>query len=98
MSESLEDIAKEIPNGIDNTTDFVNITGGVMSNINYKLAIYMFVFGLFLFSDVFVDGFLSYVPNTIDGEYTTNKGTTVQLLLFVLLLVIFDLLIQYEFV
>jgi len=91
MSESIESITPK-------KTDFVNITGNIFCNINYKLSIFMFLFGILLFSDLFIETFLIKIPGAVDGENTTTKGTIIQLLVFCLVLIILDLLIKYKWI
>jgi len=83
---------------LDNKTDFVDIISNIIGNVNYKLVFCMLMVGLFIFSNIFIDGILTNISNSVDGEYTTNKGTTIQLMLYVILLVVFDLLIKYEII
>ena len=81
----------------DMQTDFVQIGGNIFSNINYKLAFFMFFIGMILFSDVFIEGVLSKMStDCVDGECPTTKGTIVQLLIFVLIMIVLDLLIKVK--
>lgn len=87
MSEKISD---------DNTTDFVKLTGGLLANINYKVAAIMMAVGLLIFSDIFVGGFMSGVEGaTFEGD-VTSKGTVLQLLIFVMVYIIADVLVKYE--
>ena len=93
MSESIIDKYS------DNTkSDFVNVTGNIIQDINYKLVLFMFIFGMFIFSDIFIDGFLSKFNNTVQGECTTNKGSIIQLTIYCTLLLILDLVIKWKFI
>lgn len=83
----------------DKHTDFVQISGNIFSNINYKLAFFMFFIGMIIFSDVFIDGVLSHMGSDLaDGECPTTKGTIIQLLLYTVILIVMDLLIKAEWV
>lgn len=91
MSELIDNIP-------DNTsdTDFVKVSGSLIGDINYKLAFFMFIIGVFIFSDLFIEGFLSKFDNTVADEYPTTKGTMVQLLILCIFLIILELLIKWR--
>jgi hypothetical protein len=80
----------------DKKSDFMKISGNVFSDINYKLALFTFLFGMIIFSNMFIDGFLNTVDDAVDGDSPTNKGTFIQLLIFCLILIVLDLLIKYK--
>jgi hypothetical protein len=77
-------------------TDLMKMTGNLLTNINYKVAFLLFIVGIIIFSDVFVDGVLSKFSNTVDGGYATTKGTILQLVFFVLAYILLDLITKYE--
>ena len=72
--------------------DFPSIGIDLIKKINFKIAIFLFFIGLFIFSDVFIENFLP--NNTIDGYSADSKGTMIQLLVLVLLYIAIDLLVQ----
>lgn len=75
-------------------SDFVKIGSDVATSLNIKIAFFLFIIGMVIFSDVFIDGVLSKMPDTVQGEITTTKGTMLQLLIFVLLYIVVDLVVQ----
>lgn len=77
-------------------TDLVAVSGNLVSNINYKLALFMFALGMFLFSDLFINGILSKISSSVEGECPTTKGTIIQLTIFCLLMLVLDILIKYQ--
>lgn len=81
----------------DKKTDLMKVSGGVISNINYKVGFLMFFIGMLLFSDIFIDNVLpSYMQ---DGTGCPNtSGTITQLTVFVLIYLVLDLLVKYEFI
>lgn len=79
-------------------SDFMKIGGNIFSNIPYKLTFFMFLVGMLIFSDLFIDGFLHGIPGAVDGECASSKGTIIQLLLFCLALIMLDLMIKYEWI
>jgi hypothetical protein len=72
--------------------DFPSIGVELIKKINFKIAIFLFFIGLFIFSDVFIENFLP--KNTIDGYCADSKGTMIQLLILVFLYLVVDLLAQ----
>ena len=90
MSESI------IDNDIDDKSDLIQTSSNLLSNINYKLFVFMYLFGMLIFSDIFIENFLSRFNDTIDGENTTTKGTMIQLLMFCIAMIVLDLLIKYK--
>ena len=77
-------------------SDFVSVSGNIISSINYKLGFFMFLIGMFLFSDMFIDNILGGIDDSVDGETPTTKGTIIQLLIFVLFMLVFDVMIKWE--
>ncbi len=78
-------------------TDLMNVAGGVLSNINYKIAFLLFAVSLFLFSDVFIDFAIRPIGGTVESECTTTKGTLIQLIFMVIAYIVIDLAVKYEF-
>lgn len=76
-------------------TDLMKISGGVLSNINYKVGFLLFFIGMLIFSDIFIDNVL---PATMhDGAGCPNTvGTVTQLTMLVLIYIVLDLLVKYE--
>lgn len=76
-------------------TDLMNLSGGVISNINYKVGFLLFFIGMLLFSDIFIENAL---PATMhDGAGCPNtSGTVTQLTVFVLIYLVLDLLVKYD--
>jgi hypothetical protein len=98
MSESIstEDCGEDTT--CEKKSDFMKIGGNIFSNINYKQTIFMFLMGMVIFSDLFIDGVLTGMSGAVDGECPTTKGTIVQLTVFCLLLIVVDLMIKYSWI
>ena len=77
-----------------NKSDFLEALSNMTSNINFKMGIFLFLIGMCIFSDLFINGFLSNFEGTISGECTTTKGTIIQLTIFILLYLVLDLLMK----
>jgi hypothetical protein len=91
MSEPIENVPDE--NG---PTDLVEISRTLICNIPFKLAFFMFVVGLLIFSNVFVENVLGEFSEAVDDDVPTSWGTTIQLLFYTMFLILFDVLIKYE--
>jgi hypothetical protein len=79
-------------------TDFVKLGGNFLTSINYKIAFFLFLIGMVIFSDIFIDGVLSKFDGSVSGECTTTKGTMIQLLLLCLGYIIIDLLVRLNWI
>jgi hypothetical protein len=95
-SDSDSDVEETPKSKKNKKTDFMRMTGNLISNINYKVAFLLFMIGMIVFSDIFIDGFLSHINDTVSGECPTTKGTMLQLLFMVLAYIILDLVVQYD--
>jgi hypothetical protein len=78
--------------------DFPSMTTDLVRRVNWKVALLLFVIGVLIFSDVFIDLFLVSMKDTVEGDCPTSKGTVIQLTCLVLSYVIIDLLVQGEFI
>lgn len=78
--------------------DLGNMTTDFFGKINFKIAIFLFIFGIFIFSDMFIEHVLSKIKDASSGGEGTTKGTLIQLLILVLFYLIVDLLVQAEII
>lgn len=76
-----------------NKQDFISMFSDLFNSINYKVAILLFIIGLFIFSDVFIETFLIGINNAVIGDETTTKGTTIQLIILTLGYIAADLMV-----
>jgi len=72
--------------------DFVQMGVTLLNNINFKIAFFLLLIGMIIFSDMFINGVIGKFQNTLHGECTTTKGTILQLTFLVLGYIIIDLL------
>lgn len=77
-----------------NREDFISMFSDLFNSINYKVAILLFIIGLFIFSDIFIEVFLVGVSGALNGDETTTKGTMLQLTLLTLGYIVADLLVS----
>jgi hypothetical protein len=82
----------------DGGEDFISMFYDLFSSINYKVAILIFIIGLFVFSDVFIDTFLTSMNGSVVGDEATTKGTVIQLLLLTLGYIAADLMVSGGFI
>jgi hypothetical protein len=97
MSESIDESGKNKNDKDETHTDFMNVSGNILTSINYKVTFLLFVVGMLLFSDVFIENVLIKFNDTVDGECTTTKGTMIQLILLIISYIVLDLLVKYKF-
>jgi hypothetical protein len=76
-------------------TDFMQMTGNILTNMSVKMAFILFFMGMIIFSDLFIDSVLNKFDNTVHGECTTTKGTVLQLLMLVFGYIVMDLVVKY---
>jgi hypothetical protein len=90
-SDSEEECDKKLSDDDDFPSMFVKL----FSRINIKVAIFIFILGLFLFSDIFIKNILSSFKGAVsDLGYPTTNGTVIQLIFLIIAYLIVDLLIQ----
>lgn len=76
--------------------DLGNMFTDFFGKINFKIAIFLFIFGIFIFSDIFIEHVLGKIGNATSADATTSKGTMIQLLIMVLFYLVVDLFVQGE--
>jgi len=92
QQDSIEDEKK------DNKTDLVNVSGNILYNINYKVALFIFFIGLIIFSDVFVENILVGFNNAVYMGTPTSNGTMLQLLFLTGSYIFVDLIVKYDII
>ena len=89
-SESLDSNTQNTDSVPDN--DFPGMGVDLIKKINFKVAFFLFLLGVFLFSDVFMNNCLS--DSLHEGGVINTKGTLTQLIIFALSYIVIDLLVQ----
>jgi len=79
---------------ISNQDHFPGMAASMFSNLNIKNAIFLFLMGILIFSDVFIENVLKSFDGAVFENESTTKGTMIQLLVLVLGYLIVDLLVQ----
>lgn len=75
-------------------SDFPSMCVELGKKINFKTAIFLFIVGTIIFSDVFIENCLT-DSNYTDGAGTpTSKGTFIQMLTFIIAFLCIDLMVQ----
>jgi hypothetical protein len=77
--------------GVD--SDFISMFSDLFNGVNYKVAILLFILGIIIFSDSFIECFLIGFAHSVDGDVPTTKGTMIQLILLTLGYVVVDLMV-----
>jgi hypothetical protein len=93
-------MADSVPLKVSNAykpTDFDPMLGEIISGVNYKLILFLFLLYIFITSDVFLDRMLSKVDGASAQACTTcttTYGTIIQGTLLVIGYMIMDILIK----
>jgi hypothetical protein len=74
--------------------DFPSMSMNLVKRVNYKISIFLFFIGIIIFSDFFIENFLP--KNAVDGNCANTQGTMIQLMAFVIMYILVDLLAQGE--
>jgi hypothetical protein len=79
--------------------DFPSMFVKLFTHINIKVAIFIFILGLFLFSDIFTRSVLKIFNGSVNQLGTpTSHGTIIQLSFLVLGYILIDLLVQGKYI
>lgn len=76
--------------------DFISMFSDLFHSINYKVAILLFILGILIFSDTFIELFLTPIDGAVQGDEATTKGTLIQLIFLTLGYIVADLLVTGE--
>lgn len=88
-----EDSQKRYKKNNSDKDDFISLINDLFYSINYKIAIFLFIIGILIFSDVFIELFLNPISGAVYGDIPTTKGTTIQLLALTVGYILIDLLV-----
>ena len=73
--------------------DFPSMFARLVSKINLKVAVFLFLVGMFILSDMFVMNVLASFSGAVrDDETPTSRGTIIQLVFIVLAYIAIDVL------
>ena len=89
MSESLDD-----KDEIENRDDLISMSHKLFEKVNVKICFFLFMIGMLVFSDLFIETVLNKIAGTVEGECTTTKGTIIQLLFLIIGYILVDILIK----
>ena len=96
--DNTENKKKKIKKDKDKKDDFVQMSVCLLNNINFKVAFFLLLIGMIIFSDMFINGVIGKFQNTMHGECTTTKGTILQLIFLVISYIVIDLLNKSEII
>ena len=75
-------------------SDFPSMCIDLCKKINFKTAIFLFIVGTIIFSDVFIENCLTKSEYTDGAGMPTSQGTFIQMLTLILTFLMIDLLVQ----
>ena len=81
-----------VKNTPEKNSDFPSIGIDLIKKINFKTAIFLFIIGIFIFSDTFIENILP--SKFVYAGCTNSKGTVAQMLLLVFAYIVIDLMVS----
>ncbi len=81
----------------DHGDDFPSMTVDMLKHIPFKEAFLLFLLMVFVFSDLFIEIFLTGIYDALEGDSPTTKGTMIQIIVSVIGFIVIDLLISGGF-
>jgi hypothetical protein len=74
--------------------DFSTMFMELVSNLKIKVALILFIFSLFIFSDIFIDNVLVMIKGANQDGFVTSFGTIIQILFITIGFLLIDLLVS----
>lgn len=79
--------------------DFPSMLSDLFKSINWKVALFLMALSIFIFTDYFIENILCNINGALCvNEIPSTKGTLIQVSILTVGYIIFDLLVQGEFV
>ena len=76
--------------------DFPSIFVDLIRGINWKISFFLFIFAVFIFSDLFIDSVLILSNGSVEAGCPTTKGTIVQIIFLVMSYIFIDVLARAD--
>ena len=95
--EESEDLDKSYA-AKDKRGDLMSVSWDFLSKINFKIGAFIFIIGIFVLSNTFVETILSRISGAVTDDLPTTKGTIIQMTFVVLAYLIIDMLAQHKVV
>lgn len=70
--------------------DFPSLIGDLLTRINWKMSMFLFILFIIITSDIFIDKCLRKIPGSVENMTSTNKGTVIQGIFLVIFFIIMD--------
>jgi hypothetical protein len=77
--------------------DFPSMFTDLFHGVPWKVSLFLFVIMLFVYSDIYVELFLTSIDKAVEGDCPTSKGTLIQIITTIICYMALDLLVQGEF-
>lgn len=72
--------------------DFISMGSDLLRKVNWKIAVFIFIAGIFIFSDVFIANILTKCNDCENDGIASSKGTMVQLMFMSIFYILIDLM------
>ncbi len=79
-------------------SDFLKLFTEIIGKVEWIIVFILFVVGLIIFSTTFVEEILVKVPDAVQGDCPTTKGTIIQLASLIGIYVLSDVLHKYKII
>jgi hypothetical protein len=81
-----------------NGDDFPSMLITLLKNVHWRVALFLFIACIMIFSNVFVEVILANFKNAVDADCPNSKGTFIQLLFVIVAYITIDLLATGEII
>jgi hypothetical protein len=78
--------------------DFAPLIFDLLKSIDYKYYAFMFLFFMFITSDIFINKLLSNIEGTLEYQNTTPYGIVIQAITLIGIMIIIQMLIKKEII
>lgn len=79
-------------------SDLIEVGGNILSNINFKVGLFLFFIAILIFSDLFVQAVIAPLGGTDVNGATTTQGTVTQLAILTVAYLLVDVLDKYSII
>jgi hypothetical protein len=96
-SEPLEGTTYSMDKGNDERPDtMTSLFGEIAKKISWKIALFVFVLVLLIWSDVFIENIMTKFDGLVEGRMVSQKGTIVQATVLTLAVIVLSFLISVD--
>ncbi len=94
LDETYDEENEEESAGVKKRDDFPGMFADLFCKISFKKTFWLFIIGMIIFSDLFINSVLEKFSDTTDGVCPNTKGTSIQMVFLCMLYICMDLLVE----